>query len=107
MADVILKIRDVGAYFHADEKIVTGGDTVKIEVENGLAGTFTVVFENRDSFFDVDSTIITKQVSFAGGQVEIGDVNPGSKSIKEYNIGAVISGGIPGVDAPPRIIRVA
>jgi hypothetical protein len=87
-----------GTSFRAADTIVATNDQVQITTtEEGTS--FEVVVPNTDGFFDLGQEVISGTVSI-NNPLSLGTVTGNGKATKYYEFD-------PGIDAPPRIIRLA
>lgn len=102
--DVIIKIEALNGYYHAQDAVVKQGDVLKItnEVPNI---SFTVTIGNKDNLLSGGS-LLNPTVA-PSTTVTIGTVAGTTYLEKEYGIYPTSASVVPGIDAPPRIIRVA
>ncbi len=104
--DIIIKIELLNGCYHAQDVIVRSGDVLK--VNNIVSGVdFLIAIENKDSIIS-NGKLISETVATGTTKV-LGTVSAGPNMIKEYGIypTSTSTSTIPGIDAPPRIIRVA
>lgn len=94
---VNIVITDFGDSFHAPDTTVSKDDDVQITTAV-MGTTFTVIVPNSDGFFNAASDAIIGTVS-QGNPLSLGKVTGDGRATKYYEIQ-------PGIDAPPRIIRV-
>ena len=102
--DVIIKIEDLNGYYHAQDAVVKQGDVLKI-TNDVPAITFTVSIGNRDQLIS-GASLLNPSVA-PGATVTIGTVSGNTYLEREYGIYPIGASAVPGIDAPPRIIRVA
>ncbi len=95
MVDIV--ITDFGDSFHAPDTTVSKDEVVQIST-SVLGTNFTIVVPNSDGFFDATSDAIIGTVS-QGNPLSLGKVTGDGRATKYYEIQ-------PGIDAPPRIIRI-
>lgn len=106
--DVYIDIIEDRGYYRANDVLVRGGDVLYIRTSIPSAN-FIVSISNKDHFFTTAATSINEDVAVSAGDVLLGTVNtvPAGELTKLYIIIPASSTVIPGIDAPPRIIRVA
>ena len=104
--DIVIEIKNYQGYYHSLDAVVKAGDTLKIKTSISNA-TFTVVIDNRDGFIASVGKLISFELTQGDGEITIGTVSSSGDSIKIYGIYIDSAGSIPGIDAPPRIIRVS
>ena len=104
--DITINIEVLNGYYHAQDVIVRAGDVLK--VKNNVPGIeFLIAIVNKDQLISGEN-LISETVA-SGITKLIGNVNSGPSLIREYSIYPTSSSIAPnpGVEAPPRIIRVS
>lgn len=101
---VRIEIIVVNGYCHSLDATVKIGDTVEI-FTNIPVENFEIIIPNNDGFFSNAGAIINGTVN-SGTVLPLGTVTSVGRSTKYYTIDN-ISGTIPPINAPPRIIRVS
>ena len=99
----VIEIKTDHGYFHARDVIARSGEN--LEAVNAIPGTtFIVNIKNKERII-AGNDFISVLVPY-GASVPIGTVNAGGEVTKEYDIFPDLACPFPGIDAPPRIIRV-
>ena len=104
MAIVQIVITEDQGHYHAPDVIVKVDDTVEITTDISGAN-FMVGFNNTDNFF-TNLVANSLSVGSAALPLTVGDVTSKGANVNYYKISDP-NNIIPGIDAPPRIIRVA
>jgi len=103
---IVIEIKVYQGYYHSLDAVVKADDTLKIKTDISNA-TFTIVIDNKDGFIANAGKLISFELTQGDGEKTIGTVSSSGSSIKNYGIYIDSAGSIPGIDAPPRIIRVS
>lgn len=103
--DGLIEIKSFLGYYHALDVVVQTGYALK--VKTNISGTFAIVIDNKDGFLTGPGVgkLINKEITQSDGEVELGTVTSNGNFLKVYGIFETASGA-PGIEAPPRIIRV-